>query len=64
MNNLLQKQVNYLIPDKEIPGQLKEEFPVHAHGRVRDLVAPIVTLVAVTFAIMIWTGYQAGVAMD
>ena len=24
-------------PDKEIPGQLKEEFPVHAHGRVRDL---------------------------
>ena len=22
-------------PDKEIPGQLKEDFPVHAHGRVR-----------------------------
>ena len=32
-------------PDKEIPGQLKEDFPVHTHGRVRDLVAPIVTLV-------------------
>ena len=51
-------------PDKEIPGQLKEDFPVHAHGRVRDLVAPIVTLVAVTFAMMIWTGYLAGGSMN
>ena len=24
-------------PNKAIPGQLKEDFPVHAHGRVRDL---------------------------
>ncbi len=51
-------------PDKAIPGQLKEDFPVHAHGRVRDLVAPIVTLVAVTFAVMIWTGYLAGGSMN
>lgn len=47
-------------PDKEIPGQLKEDFPVHAHGRVRDLVAPIVTLVFVTFAMMFVTGYLEG----
>ncbi|MEK4713695.1 Na+/H+ antiporter NhaC family protein [Sporosarcina psychrophila] len=51
-------------PAKTIPGQLKEDFPVHAHGRVRDLVAPIVTLVAVTFAVMIWTGYLAGGSMN
>jgi len=50
-------------PTKEIPGQLKEEFPVHKHGRVRDLVAPIVTLVVVTFAVMIWTGYLEGGSM-
>ena len=49
MKSLLLKRVNYTDPDKEIPGQLKEDFPVHAHGRVRDLVAPIVALVAVTF---------------
>ncbi|MBE1556341.1 Na+/H+ antiporter NhaC family protein [Sporosarcina limicola] len=47
-------------PKKEIPGQLKEDFPIHAHGRVRDLVAPIVTLVVVTFSMMIWTGYLEG----
>jgi len=51
-------------PEKVIPGQLKEEFPVHGHGRVRDLVAPIVTLVAVTFAVMVWTGYVAGGSMN
>lgn len=49
-------------PDKEIPGQLKEEFPVHAHGKVRDLVGPIVTLVVVTLSMMILTGYKASVA--
>ena len=47
---------------KEIPGQLKEEFPEHTHGKVRDLVAPIVTLIAVTLGMMIFTGYkEAGV---
>ncbi|MFJ7935716.1 Na+/H+ antiporter NhaC family protein [Sporosarcina sp. NPDC096371] len=51
-------------PDKEIPGQLKEDFPVHGHGRVRDLVAPIVTLVVVTFSMMFWTGYKAGGSMS
>ncbi|WP_210471149.1 Na+/H+ antiporter NhaC family protein [Sporosarcina sp. 6E9] len=49
-------------PDKEIPGQLKEDFPVHSHGRVKDLVAPIVALVAVTLLMMVWTGYLASVA--
>ena len=48
-------------PNKEIPGQLKEEFPEHAYGRVRDLVAPIVTLIAVTLGMMIWTGSQAAI---
>lgn len=47
-------------PNKGIPGQLKEDFPVHTYGRVRDLVAPIVTLVVVTFMIMFWTGYVVG----
>ena len=51
-------------PEKEIPGQLKDDFPVHSHGRVRDLVAPIVTLVAVTFTIMILTGYLEGESMS
>jgi len=49
-------------PMKEIPGQLKDDFPDHVHGRVRDLVGPIVTLVAVTLGMMIWTGYKASVA--
>lgn len=47
-------------PSKEIPGQLKEDFPVHSHGKVRDLVLPIVTLVVVTLGMMIITGYQEG----
>ncbi|MDV6378904.1 Na+/H+ antiporter NhaC family protein [Sporosarcina sp. GW1-11] len=49
-------------PAKEIPGQLKEEFPEHTHGKVRDLVLPIVTLIFVTLGMMIFTGYkEAGV---
>lgn len=44
-------------PLKDIPGQLKEEFPVHHYGKVRDLVLPILTLVVVTISAMIWTGY-------
>lgn len=51
-------------PDKEIPGQLKDDFPIHSYGRVRDLIAPIVTLVAVTLGMMVWTGYLASVAED
>ena len=45
-------------PAKDIPGQLKEEFPVHSHGKVSDLILPIVTLVVATVSAMIWTGYQ------
>jgi len=49
-------------PAKDIPGQLKEDFPVHSHGKVTDLILPIVTLVVATVSAMIWTGYQnAGV---
>ncbi|WP_153732055.1 Na+/H+ antiporter NhaC family protein [Sporosarcina obsidiansis] len=49
-------------PEKEIPGELKEEFPEHSHGKVRDLVAPIVTLIVVTLGMMVYTGYkEAGV---
>lgn len=42
---------------KKIPGELKEEFPVHKHGKVRDLVLPIVLLIVTTVAAMLWTGY-------
>ncbi|MHA6260002.1 Na+/H+ antiporter NhaC family protein [Sporosarcina sp. CAU 1771] len=51
-------------PKKEIPGQLKEEFPIHSYGRVRDLIAPIITLVLATLMTMIWTGYKASVSAD
>lgn len=61
---LATKQGQLFDPNKAIPGQLKEDFPVHAHGRVRDLVAPIVTLVIVTFAMMFRTGYLAGGSMS
>lgn len=47
-------------PNKEIPGQLKEDFPIHSYGRVIDLIAPIITLVIVTLGMMIWTGYRIG----
>src|SRR5699024_6408713 len=34
----------------------------HTHGKVRDLVAPIVTLIVVTLGMMIYTGYkEAGI---
>ncbi len=49
-------------PEKEIPGQLKEEFPTHSHGKVIDLAGPIIALVVVTISMMILTGYQASVA--
>jgi len=48
-------------PNKQIPGQLKEDFPIHSHGGVRDLVGPIVTLVGVTLVMMVATGYKASV---
>lgn len=49
-------------PNKEIPGQLKENFPKHVYGKVRDLVAPILILVVVTLMMMVVTGYKASVA--
>ena len=52
-------------PEKTIPGEMKEEFPSHSHGRVIDLLLPILLLVAGTVAAMIWTGYQnAGQVFD
>ena len=51
-------------PDKDIPGQLKEDFPEHNAGRVRDLILPIVTLIIVTFGMMIVTGYQESGVWD
>lgn len=49
-------------PAKEIPGELKEEFPEHSYGKVRDLVLPIVSLIVITLGMMIYTGYmEAGV---
>lgn len=49
-------------PKKEIPGQLKEEFPVHSFGKVLDLVGPILTLIVVTLMMMVITGTNASVA--
>ena len=49
-------------PEKDIPGELKEDFPVHSHGRVRDLAAPIATLVITTLVAMVGTGYAASVS--
>ena len=51
-------------PEKEIPGQLKEDFPEHHYGRVRDLVLPIVTLIIVTFGMMFVTGIRASGSYD
>lgn len=51
-------------PKKEIPGQLKDDFPEHSYGRIRDLVAPIVTLVVVTLITMVITGIRIGGEMN
>ncbi|TMU84510.1 Na+/H+ antiporter NhaC family protein [Bacillus sp. BHET2] len=45
-------------PDKEIPGELKNDLPVSSKGTVGDLVWPIVALVIGTVSMMLWTGYQ------
>jgi len=59
-----QKHGELFDPTKEIPGQLKEEFPVHSYGKVRDLVLPIVTLVVMTISAMVWTGYNNAGTFD
>lgn len=52
-------------PEKTIPGEMKEEFPTHSHGHVRDLLLPILLLIVGTVVAMIWTGYQnAGQVFD
>lgn len=43
---------------------MKEDFPEHEYGRVRDLVLPIVTLIIVTFGMMFVTGIQASGSYD
>ncbi|MBM7707574.1 Na+/H+ antiporter NhaC [Chryseomicrobium aureum] len=47
-------------PEKDVAGEIKEEFPVHNHGKVSDLVLPIVTLLVATVGAMLITGNQAG----
>ncbi|UAC47715.1 Na+/H+ antiporter NhaC family protein [Bacillus aquiflavi] len=46
-------------PNKEIPGELKEDLPVSEKGSVGDLVWPIVALVVGTVSAMLWTGFKA-----
>lgn len=50
-------------PEKDIPGELKNDLPVSEKGTVGDLIWPIIALVAGTVSAMLWTGYQA-VAAD
>lgn len=46
-------------PNKEIPGELKEDLPTSEKGSVGDLIWPIITLVIGTIGFMVWTGYKA-----
>ncbi|KAB7707001.1 Na+/H+ antiporter NhaC family protein [Bacillus aerolatus] len=46
-------------PDREAPGELKEDLPVSSKGTVGDLIWPIVSLIIGTVAAMMWTGAQA-----
>ncbi|WP_456273464.1 Na+/H+ antiporter NhaC family protein [Bacillus sp. AK031] len=46
-------------PNKEIPGELKNDLPVSEKGTVGDLIWPIAALVAGTVGAMLWTGYNA-----
>lgn len=41
----------------EVPGELKQDLPVSKQGTVGSLVWPIVTLIAATVAMMLYTGY-------
>ncbi|TYR78681.1 Na+/H+ antiporter NhaC family protein [Priestia megaterium] len=42
-----------------VAGELKEDLPVSNHGRVLDLILPIIMLIVGTVSAMLWTGYQA-----
>lgn len=46
-------------PEKEIPGELKDDLPTSRTGSVGDLIWPIVSLIIGTVGAMMWTGYQA-----
>lgn len=43
----------------DVPGDLQDDVPENEHGRIYHLVVPILTLVAVTVSLMIYTGVQA-----
>jgi len=44
---------------KVIPGELKNPLPESSHGKVGDLILPIIALIIGTVGAMLWTGYQA-----
>ncbi|RIW38876.1 Na+/H+ antiporter NhaC family protein [Bacillus salacetis] len=46
-------------PEKDIPGELKNDLPVSEKGTVGDLIWPIIALIIGTVSAMLWTGYQA-----
>jgi tetracycline resistance efflux pump len=46
-------------PEKEIPGEVKEELPVSQKGTIGDLLLPILALIVGTVVAMIWTGAKA-----
>ncbi|VEF47079.1 putative sodium/proton antiporter NhaC type [Bacillus freudenreichii] len=45
-------------PDKEIPGEIKEELPSSEKGTVGDLLWPIVALFVGTIAAIVWSGLK------
>jgi tetracycline resistance efflux pump len=55
---------NLYDPDKDIPGELKNDLPVSSKGTVGDLAWPIIALVVGTVGMMLWTGYKAVGSFD
>ncbi|MGM0845838.1 MAG: Na+/H+ antiporter NhaC family protein [Bacillota bacterium] len=51
-------------PEKDIPGELKNDLPVSEKGTVGDLIWPIIALVVGTVSAMLWTGYQEVIAAE
>lgn len=45
-------------PEKEIPGEIKEELPSSKQGTVGDLIWPIVTLIVAVIGFMVLIGYR------
>jgi tetracycline resistance efflux pump len=50
---------NLYDPNKEIPGELKNDLPVSDKGSIAGLLFPILGLVIGTVGAMMWTGYKA-----